>query len=96
VCSGACVRACVRASMRACVQIFRPALFVDRSFFVARIVGQERHHILNATYVVRRSFGEGSVVDETPIRDEAHLRALLAEVFGLVFPPSVAGLDKYL
>jgi hypothetical protein len=78
------------------VQITPPVLFGDRSFFVARIVGQERHHILNATYVVRRSLGEGSVVDETPIRDGAHLRALLAEVFGLVFPPSVAGLDKYL
>ena len=38
-----------------------------------------RHHILDATYVVR---GLDGTAVKTPIRDKAHLVELLVDVFG--------------
>jgi len=60
--------------------------------FVSRVIGDdERHHILNDTYCVRRrgEVGGGSgasVVEETRIEDGEHLLRLLRDVFGIDVP----------
>ena len=68
------------------------------SFFVCRVVGDERHHILNDEYVVRKGHGTESTLDKTAVRDMAHLMSLLDSVFGIMFDPntSLQGLDRYL
>lgn len=66
------------------------------SFFVCRVVGEERHHILNQQYVKRKGHGVESVVECEEIRDMAQLLELLGSVFGLSFPADTDGLDRYL
>ena len=65
------------------------------SFFVARVVGEVRHHILNADYVVR-GLAPGSEAATTAIATKAQLLELLTGVFGLELPENTHGLDRYL
>lgn len=62
-------------------------------FFAARVIGQERHHILNNTYAIRREDGTNV---STHITDKAHLEKLLTDVFGLTLPPDTEGIDRFL
>jgi len=74
-----------------------PSARFTTSFFVCRVVGDERHHILNATYVVRKGHGADSVTETTRIAGRAQLLALLDDVFGLRLAPGESdGVDRYL
>lgn len=77
------------------------ARFVS-SFFVAKVVGDERHHILNGSYVIRRRDGSssseciGSSGSSTMSCDgNRRLQELLVDVFGIVVP-DVPALYRYL
>ena len=59
-------------------------------FFCTRIIGDERHHILNGDYVVRKGHGVESTVTTTKVESKAQLLALIDEVFG-----GVEGIDRY-
>ena len=65
------------------------------SFFVCRVVGEERHHILNSQYVKRKGHGVESVVETTEITGKPELLALLDSIFDLQLTDTV-GLDRYL
>ena len=67
-----------------------PSARFTSSFFVARVVGDERHHILNGRYARRRGLAGDAAVEEERVRDVAHLRVLLAEVFGVERVPEEA------
>ncbi|KAL3906294.1 MAG: hypothetical protein SGPRY_010602 [Prymnesium sp.] len=73
-----------------------PAARFTSSFFVCRVIEDERHHILNDTYVVRKGHGIESIVNTTKISNKAHLLELLASVFDLHFPRDIEGLDRFL
>ncbi|KAH8052405.1 N-acetyltransferase [Aureococcus anophagefferens] len=75
-----------------------PAARFTTSFFVCRVVGHERHHILNGEYCVREGHGADRTTMERRIIDEADLRDLLATVFGLRLAADGAhpGLGRYL
>jgi arylamine N-acetyltransferase len=75
-----------------CIRTGAQARFVT-SFFVSRVIGEDRHHILNGAYVVRRR--DGTSVS-TPIADEAQLRELLDRVFDIAVPADARGLGRYL
>lgn len=62
-------------------------------FFVARVVGEERHHILNETYSIRREDGS---TEMTHIKDKAQLETLLQGVFGIKLPSDTQDIDRYL
>lgn len=68
------------------------------SFFVCRVVGDERHHILNHEYVVRKGHGVESTTTKVTVNDLEHLMQLLSDVFAIHFGAgeSVDGLDRYL
>lgn len=68
------------------------------SFFVCRVIGSERHHILDGSYVVRSGHGVESSVQTTKVKDLDHLINLLIEVFGIDFPAGtdITNLDRYL
>jgi len=63
------------------------------SFFVSRLIGDKKHHILNDQYVVRSCDG---ATDTTQVSDSAHLSQLLNDVFGLHIPAETQGVDRYL
>ena len=67
-----------------------PSARFNSSFFVARVVGDERHHILNGRYARRRGLAGDAAVEEERVRDVAHLHALLAEVFSVERVPQEA------
>jgi len=74
-----------------------PAARFTTSFFACRILGDERHHILNHDYVVRRGHGVESEVVRTVVADKAQLLALLDTVFGVRLEPGeTEGIDRYL
>jgi arylamine N-acetyltransferase len=50
--------------------------------YVSRIIGEERHHVLNSEYCVRRKNG---VAERSLIPSVEELLILLAEVFGISF-----------
>jgi N-hydroxyarylamine O-acetyltransferase len=58
-------------------------------FFAARLVGGERHHLLNGVYRVREGLGAEAAVREEAVRDGEHLAQLLSQVFGLDAPAGV-------
>ena len=66
------------------------------SFFVCRVVGEERHHILNDKHVVRKGHGAGSEVVSSTIKDKAQLLGLLETVFGIQLLGDTDGIDRYL
>jgi N-hydroxyarylamine O-acetyltransferase len=55
-------------------------------FFVARVVGDARHHILNDVHSVRSAHDGASASEETRIVDSAQLLRLLDGVFGIDAP----------
>lgn len=59
-----------------------PTARFTNSFFVARVVGEARHHILNGRFV-SRSLAGGAPMGDVRITSEEHLAELLMEVFGL-------------
>jgi N-hydroxyarylamine O-acetyltransferase len=63
------------------------------SFFVARIIGDERHYILNRDYVI--SSKEGSTIKSTLIDSLQELLVILEKIFSLKFEDS-SHLDRYL
>ena len=74
-----------------------PAARFTTSFFVCRVVGHERHHILNGEYCVREGHGADRTTIKRDITDEADLRDLLAAVFGLRLAADAhPGLGRYL
>ena len=74
-----------------------PTARFTTSFFACRVVGDERHHILNERYCVRHGHGADSTTESREIADEAELLAILDTVFGLRLGPDVAGgVGRYL
>ncbi|KAL7581497.1 hypothetical protein ACA910_022066 [Epithemia clementina (nom. ined.)] len=78
---------------------FPTARFVT-SFFISRIIWRdgtdERHHIENDTYVIRKGHGDSSVVERQKVQDKAQLLHFLDTVFGVQFSGGTEGLDRFL
>ena len=66
-----------------------PEARFTRQFFVQRVIGDERHYILDDLYCIRRGHGGESEVVEEAVRDEARLGNLLAGVFGIDAPDGI-------
>jgi N-hydroxyarylamine O-acetyltransferase len=64
-------------------------------FFCCLIVGEERHHILNNEYVIRKGHGAQSSVTKEQISDKIRLLELVDQVFGVQLPET-EGIDRYL
>jgi len=73
---------------------FPTARFTSQ-FFVCKIIGNERHHILNQEYVIRKGFGAGSQVTKERINDKARLETLVKEVFEIKLDDA-NGIDRFL
>ncbi len=70
-----------------------PAARFVTSFFVALVIGDDRHHILNNSYVIRKKDGSS---ESTPIVSKEQLLAILDSIFGLRGFASTDDLDRYL
>lgn len=66
-----------------------PSARFTSSFFAARVVGDERHHILNDSYCIRRDHEGESKVEEEVIGDKGRLSDLLVSIFGIDAPSAV-------
>jgi len=64
-------------------------------FFTCRIVGDERHHILNDEYVVRKGHGVDEQETTERIADKTRLLELVDTVFGVTLTET-EGIDRYL
>lgn len=73
-----------------------PTARFTTSFFACRIVGDERHHILNGDYVVRKGHGVVSSVTTKQIADKTELLSLINGVFGVRLAGDTEGIDRYL
>ena len=62
-------------------------------FFVCRTIGDERHHILDAEYVVRRGHGIESRVDKFGIQSRQQLLEVLRNTFGIELDTDTAQMD---
>jgi N-hydroxyarylamine O-acetyltransferase len=71
----------------------QPTARFAASFFCYRLVGEEKHHIMNESYVIRRVDGSS---EKRTIVGEVDLRTLLISVFGLEIPANAEGLGRYL
>mmetsp|Transcript_21909 Transcript_21909/g.45635 ORF Transcript_21909/g.45635 Transcript_21909/m.45635 type:complete len:279 (-) Transcript_21909:31-867(-) len=71
-----------------------PSARFTSQFFCARIVGADRHHVLNGEYVVRGMGGD--VKERRKIEDLEELKGLVTGVFGLSLPKDQTLLGKYL
>jgi N-hydroxyarylamine O-acetyltransferase len=60
-----------------------PTARFTNSFFACRVVGDQRHHILNGEYVIRTGHGVDSELESTLIRDKDALLELLEGVFNI-------------
>lgn len=72
-----------------------PKEFFTTVFFVSRVVHDERHHIHNNEYVIRRGFGGEIEVETEVIKDKARLLDLIDTVFGLKLAET-DNIDRYL
>lgn len=72
-----------------------PAARFTTQFFTCRIVGDERHHILNDEYVIRKGHGVDKQQTTERIRDKARLLELIETVFGVQLVET-EGIDRYL
>jgi len=72
-----------------------PSARFTSQFFTCRIIGDERHHILNHEYVVRRGHGVDKQVTTEKIHDKARLLELIDTVFGVKLVKT-EGIDRYL
>jgi N-hydroxyarylamine O-acetyltransferase len=74
-----------------------PSARFTSQFFASRVVGDERIHILNDEYVVRKGHGVDSEVAKTIIADKAQLLSLIENKFGIQLRgDETEGLDRYL
>ena len=74
-----------------------PTARFTTSFFTCRVIGDERHHILNGDYVVRKGHGVASEVTTTKVTSKAQLLELIDSVFGVKLEPEQTdGLDRYI
>lgn len=64
-------------------------------FFACRIVGEERHHILNDQYVIRKGHGVDKQVTTEQIKDKERLLSLIDTVFGVELKET-EGIDRFL
>lgn len=64
-------------------------------FFTCRIVGNERHHIRNDTYVIRKGHGMDAVVTNEKVTDKDRLLELIGTVFGVKLVQT-EGIDRYI
>jgi N-hydroxyarylamine O-acetyltransferase len=65
------------------------------SFFMYRMIGNERHHILNSDYVVRSGHSTEATKSVTKVEDKAKLLLLIRDVFGVKLEDT-DGIDRYL
>jgi len=72
-----------------------PTARFTSQLFVCKIIGEERHHILNDSYVIRKGFGPNSQVTTETISDKARLESLVVDVFGINMTDS-SGIDRFL
>lgn len=63
--------------------------------FTCRIVGDERHHILDDTYVIRKGHGMDALVTNEQITDKDRLLELIDTIFGVKLVQT-EGIDRYL
>jgi len=73
---------------------FPTARFTNQ-LFTCRIIGNERHHILNDSYVIRKGHGVEKEVTTEIITDKARLLELIDRVFGVKLVET-DGIDRYL
>ena len=72
-----------------------PTARFTTQLFTCRIIGEERHHILNNTYIVRRGHGVEKEVKTERIQNKLRLLELIGSVFGIKLEES-DGIDRYL
>ena len=72
-----------------------PAARFTSQFFTCRIVNDERHHIMNDEYVIRKGHGVDKQQTSERITDKARLLELIDTVFG-VHLAETEGIDRYL
>eukprot|EP00729_Bicosta_minor_P003516 gene3516-21847_t len=72
-----------------------PTARFTSSFFTCRIIGKERHHILNSEYVVRSGHGAEATTVTTKVTDKAMLLGLIKDVFGVTLEET-EGIDRFL
>ena len=74
-----------------------PTARFTNQLFTSRVIGEERHHILDGEYVVRKGHGVDSEVRTTQIADKQQLLELIDSVFGVQLgADDTDGLDRYL
>jgi len=67
-----------------------PSARFTNEMFVARVVGDARHYLVNDVYRVRAALDGAAATTEEVVRDTAHLARLLSGVFRLDAPAGVA------
>ena len=72
-----------------------PTARFTTQFFTCRIIGDERHHIINDAYVVQRGHGVEKEVKTERIQNKMRLLELISSVFGIKLEES-DGIDRYL
>jgi len=67
-------------------------------FFVCRTIGgDEKHHILNDEYVIRKGYGPNKLVTKEKIADKSRLLELVDTVFGIkLTEKDKEGIDRFL
>lgn len=74
-----------------------PTARFTNQFFVCRIVGDERHHILNDQYVIRKGHGADKDVTNEQIKQKKRLLFLVVEIFGIDLDKvDTEGIDRFL
>jgi len=74
-----------------------PTARFTNQFFICRIVGDERHHILNDQYVIRKGHGVNKDVTTEQITGKKRLLSLVNEVFGIKLGGvDTEGIDRFL
>lgn len=72
-----------------------PTARFTTQLFACRIIGEERHHILNDQYVIRTGHGVDKKVTAEQITDKARLLTLIEEIFGVKLKET-EGIDRFL
>eukprot|EP00288_Rhodomonas_lens_P000856 CAMPEP_0177733236 /NCGR_PEP_ID=MMETSP0484_2-20121128/23566_1 /TAXON_ID=354590 /ORGANISM="Rhodomonas lens, Strain RHODO" /LENGTH=269 /DNA_ID=CAMNT_0019246581 /DNA_START=158 /DNA_END=968 /DNA_ORIENTATION=- len=77
------------------VLVTYPAARFTSQLFTCRIIGDERHHILNNEYVIRTGHGVDKQTTTELISSKARLLELIETVFGVRLEET-EGIDRYL
>ena len=72
-----------------------PTARFTTQLFTCRIIGDERHHILNNEYVIRKGRGADKEITKEIISEKARLLELIDEVFSVKLVET-EGIDRYL